>query len=205
MGLTRILEPDGEPITLELAKLHIKQDLDVEDDLLAGLIQAARELAESYTQSAFMTQTWRLTLDHDWPRDHATSCGPLWPGDGCPRILLPRPPLQAVSSVKYIDLAGTQQTLDPAKYIVSKRDTGLWAIEPAYAVIWPTVQCIPSAITVEFIAGVAGKDVPQAIKSALLVAIGYMSSNRGDANDSEALPLQARSLLQPYRVYPGIA
>ena len=63
MTLFRTLAPGAEPVTLAEAKDHLRLQHASEDELLAGLIRAAREDVERATGMALIDQTWRLALD----------------------------------------------------------------------------------------------------------------------------------------------
>ena len=60
-----IAPPAFEPVTLAEVKVWLRLDSDytAEDDLLRGLIQAAREWAEHYTQRAFVERTVESTTN----------------------------------------------------------------------------------------------------------------------------------------------
>ena len=63
--LARTLNPVLEPVTLAEAKLHLRSytsDI-AEDDLINGLLVAAREWVEDYTGRALVEQRWSLSLD----------------------------------------------------------------------------------------------------------------------------------------------
>jgi uncharacterized phiE125 gp8 family phage protein len=106
---------------------------------------------------------------------------PCWPMDG--QVRLPIGPVQSVSSVKYYDAGGVQQTL------VANADYQAWVgyrpptIFPAPQKFWPVIQFgrVP-AVTVDFVAGYGdtGSAVPAAAQQAILMTIGYWASNRGD-------------------------
>ena len=66
MTLVRTGEPAAEPVTLAEVKNHLRIAHDSENDLLQGLIRAAREDLERATGMALIDQTWRLVLD-GWP------------------------------------------------------------------------------------------------------------------------------------------
>jgi hypothetical protein len=116
-GIRQTVPPAIEPVTLTLAKLHLRLDADFTlDDTLIGLyISAAREHCERYTN----------TLDHfPWPwgcggtlptrgRDFTYQLGPYIEGLA---IRLPKPRTLAVTSIQYFDSTNTLQTLDPASY-----------------------------------------------------------------------------------------
>src|SRR3990167_7541589 len=96
MGQVRTADPTEEPLSLEEAKLHLKLDATDDDELVFGLIAAARASAEDYTGRALITQTWQLKIDGDW-LEVDEPCGH--------RIVLPRPPIASVASVQYVDTA----------------------------------------------------------------------------------------------------
>src|SRR5688572_5645345 len=107
MALTLVTPPVEEPVELDQAKLHLRETEDAEDELIEGLVLAARQHVETDTARALITQTWDLTVD----------------SLGC-QIELPKPPVQSVTSVKYLDSEGVEQTLPTDQYRVVKRDSG---------------------------------------------------------------------------------
>lgn len=199
MATILITPPTTDPISLAEAKAHCRIGIDDDDGLLAGYVLAARHHLETETRRAFMTQTWDLTLDYGWPVTRV---------DGCyrNRIVLPRPPVQSVTSISYIDGAGAAQTLATNQYKLAKADTGEWFIEPAYGVSWPTVRSEMAAITVRFVAGYGSSpgDVPEPLRQAMLLLVGHYYENREAVNVGAAvseLPLAVVSLVFPFRVF----
>lgn len=130
---------------------------------IAGL----RERAEAITGRAFITQTWEQVLDAFPP------CTPHMGGDNSARmadaselsgIKLGRPPLQSVTSIKYIDENGVQQTLDSSLYTVDKDSEPGWVF-PAPGQSWPATKTIQNAVRVRYVAGYGdAAAVPAAIK-----------------------------------------
>ena len=82
-GLRRTTAPSLEPITLAETKLFLRVDHSDEDALIASLITAARESAESYTRRSFITQTWELSYNDAAPTT----------------IMLPMRPVQNITSI----------------------------------------------------------------------------------------------------------
>jgi uncharacterized phiE125 gp8 family phage protein len=79
-------------------------------------------------------------------------------------IKLGRPPLQSVTSIKYIDEDGVQQTLDSSLYTVDKDSEPGWVF-PAPGQSWPSTKAIQNAVRVRYVAGYgAASDVPSALK-----------------------------------------
>ena len=66
MTLVRTSGPDAEPVTVSSLKAYLRLTHDSEDELLAGLIRAAREDVERATGLVLLGQEWRLVLDA-WP------------------------------------------------------------------------------------------------------------------------------------------
>lgn len=199
MAETLVTPPSDDPISLAEVKAHCRISIDDDDGLLAGYILAARQHLEGETRRAFLTQTWDLTLDCCWPRERIG-------GQLKRRIVLPRPPVQSVTSIKYIDTNGVEQTLAADQYKLAKSGTGEWLIEPAYGVTWPSVRNEMAAITVRFVAGYGGAttgNLPEPLRQAMLLLVGHFNENREAvaAGDFTELPLAVSSLVFPFRVF----
>jgi len=155
-----------------------------EDNDLGRLISAAREYCEKYTGKAWATQTIELYLDY-------------WPDT----IVLPCPPLQSVTSIKYKDSDGTETTLDTSLYIV---DTDGWTgrIVPAYNTAWPTFTPYPvNPIKVRYVAGYTA--IPASLKQAMLLLIGHWYENREAVligSISKTIEFALNALLSQHRV-----
>jgi uncharacterized phiE125 gp8 family phage protein len=160
--VTVVTPPAAEPITLAEAKLQCRVTGSAEDALLEPLITAAREAFEAEANVALVTRTLRLTVD----------------GFGVKPIRLPFPPAASISSVKYIDAAGVQQTLDAAEYVLDgSRQPAV--LRTAYGRSWPTVRLQHAAVEVEYVAGFGGPaDVPELAKAAIKLLLGHLFSNR---------------------------
>lgn len=191
-GLSLIATPTEEPVSLERAKLHLRVDHDVEDDLIAGWIAAARQLSEKHTARRWCEQGLRLTLA-DWPGGsgggwvesyiaHTTGQGSA--GD-CGAIPLPVEPVASVDAVKYYDLAGVLRTLTADTHYQVWLDHSPPLVAPAPLSVWPTVQSGRLApVQIEFTAGYGeATDVPEQAKAAILLCLGYWYENRGDGTD----------------------
>lgn len=132
------------------------------DPHLTRLIVAARVTAERITRRALVTQTWALYL-------------PMFPGW---EIAIPKPPLQSVSSISYVDADGVTQTLATDQYLVDARSEPA-CIVPAYGLVWPVTRVQPNAVTVRFVCGYgAAAAVPAGIKNWMLMRIATLWRNR---------------------------
>lgn len=182
-----VTAPAVEPVTLEDAKWHCRAD-DADDTLLGALIVAARESAEHETGRALCTQTRELVLDA-FPE----------------AFVLRGAPIQSLTSLKYLDTDGVEQTLDPQDTLLDK-DSEPGYLLPAYGKAWPASYPVPNAVRVCYTCGYGDASaVPQAIKQWMLLAIGAMYAQRETiivGTISAGLPDRFwHRLLDPYRLY----
>lgn len=187
MAYELITAPVVEPITLAEARSHLKDPPTGEDWLIQAYILAARERAEAITNRRFITQTW------DWHLD----AFPCW------GLELPFGKLQSITSVKYYDTAGVQQTLGSSLYLVdAKSDPG--RLTPAYGETWPSTREQMNAVTIRFVCGYGLTDkVPWQIRAAMLLMISHWYVNREPVNIGNIVtpvPMTVDDLLSPYRI-----
>lgn len=173
--------PTIEPITLKEAKEHLRVDLDDDDFLITALIETARLLIEKRTGRALITQTWQLILDEDTEE-----------------IELPYPPLQSVSSVKYIKDDGTEATASSSLYDVDTSQNSPGRIKLKNGCSWPTHRDFASFI-IEYVVGYgdAADDVPETLKQAILQTVAHLYENR----ESQEIPEGIHALIFPYRIF----
>lgn len=186
-----VIAPSEEPIALADAKWHCRADGTADDALLAALIVAARESAEHETGRALCTQTRELVLDA-FPE----------------AFVLRGAPIQSLTSLKYLDTDGVEQTLDPQDTLLDK-DSEPGYLLPAYGKAWPASYPVPNAVRVRYTCGYgAASAVPQAIKQWMLLAVGAMYAQRETFIEGRIVaPLPDRfwhRLLDPYRLYEAI-
>jgi uncharacterized phiE125 gp8 family phage protein len=106
----RLAPPPGaivEAMSLEAAKLQLRVDHDDEDELIAGLVEAALEYCEGYTRCALVPQRWRVNLSPN------TRTGWNWP------IELPYPPLVSVDKMEAVWDGGVVTPVDPSHFNIS--------------------------------------------------------------------------------------
>ena len=174
------------------------------DPLLNIYIAAARAYAEMVTQRQLMTATWKYVGDA-FPGMSMSSMSGVSEGRAFPRnaILLNKSPVKSVTSIKYLDMSGVQQTMPPADYTVD------YSMEPAritpvFGKIWPIALPQIGAVEITFTAGYgAAVDVPPGIKHWMLVRLDGLFRNRGETTEVqgrlEKMPY-VDGLLDPYTV-----
>lgn len=182
-----ITAPLEEPVTLAQAKAHLRKTTSEEDAQIMAKIFAAREHAETFTRRALVTQTWELLLDR-FPSGR--------------EIELPFPPLQSVTSVKYLDTNAAEQTFAAASYHVDAASTP-GRVVLASTASWPSTAERPNAVTVRFVAGYGGMAaVPFTMKAAILLLVGHLFEHREENQDFpvHAMPLGVERLLWSDRI-----
>ena len=162
-----ITAPSTEPVSLTEAKAHLRVTSTDDDDLITALIVAARAAAEHELQRSLITQTLEKALD-------------MFPD----AIQLLSPPVQSVTSVKYLDVDGVEQTLSSSSYTLDNASdsTPAW-LTPAYGYDWPETYAEVNAVKVRYVAGWGSASlVPQPIKQWMLLQIGHWYENRESVN-----------------------
>jgi uncharacterized phiE125 gp8 family phage protein len=188
MGLKLITPPEVEPVTLEEAKAHLRLNDDSDDAYVSALITAARERVELFLRRALITKAFECALD-SFPANQV--------------IDLPRPPLQSVESIQYVDTAGTVQTLAPDDYVVDASSSEIGRVALAWNRFWPITRSSINSILIQFTAGYgdAAEDVPQTIRQGILIEISNLYENREDVVVGQNISMLSLSerLLWPYR------
>ena len=189
MAYKVITPPSVEPITVAEFRLHQRLDPDdtTEDTAIAGFISAAREWTELYLGFAVAEQTVELALD----------------GYPDAAIALEGGPVSAVTSVKYIDASGVEQTLSNTLYALDDYSTPNW-LTMAYGTYWPTTYSVANALKVRYVIG--SGTVPASIKAAMLLLAGHLYENREEVSSVQAysVPMGVKALLTLHRVNMGI-
>ena len=169
-ALTEVTAPTEYPVTVLECKDHIIIDGNDDDALLTAYIAAATAQAQVWCNRQFVTATY------DWFLDS-------FPGGSCP-FRAPRAPLQSVTTLKYTDENGTQQTWTNTNYRVDS-DSAPGRITEAYDVVWPTTRSITNAVEIRIVCGYgAASAVPDSIKHAIKMMVGAMYADRESAFQS---------------------
>ncbi|MGH6859928.1 MAG: head-tail connector protein [Phyllobacterium sp.] len=159
MTLTLIKPPALEPVTLAQARQFLRLDDGGEDELLAGLVKAARETLEMQAGLVLIDQIFRLHVDR-------------WPAQGL--VSIAKHPVRAIVSVTAygkegapVPIAGNEMHLEaasrPARLHLGSRPAGT------------------SALDIDFTAGFGetGADVPDALRHAILNLVAHWYEYRG--------------------------
>jgi hypothetical protein len=206
-GFKVTTEPTAEPLSLQEVKEYLRVDDATDERVVQPLIIAARQFAEEHMNRALMQQTITLSLDAVVDQDE-----PLYEGMRTAPdlnyyknyLVLPKSPVQSVTSVKTYDDNDTATTMATTKYYV---DT---VREPARVVLrtgetFPTALRVANAIEVVYVAGyTSAYAVPEPIRLGMLQHIAYMYEHRGDMYEAQAAPTLMKSLYAPYVIHSGL-
>lgn len=193
MSYTVITPATLKPLTVQEVKDYLRVDSDAEDTLLGVLIDAATEVAQHYLGRFLLTTV--VEEFYDFFPVYQTGVDPFRGDRNI--VYLSRGPVQSVSSLKYIDGNGDEQTVSADDYrsdLVSEPAR----IMPEHG--WYGTKDTVNAVIVRYTCGYTqASDVPSNIKVALLLIIGEMYEKRVDS--VHRMPTASEHLLNPYRVF----
>ena len=178
-----------EPVTIAEVKGQSRIFTEDEDFWLdTKVVEAVRRVAD-YASKALMTETWTLKL-------------PSWPASG--KIVLPRPPLQSVTSITYLDTDGASQTLSAALYTVNTASEP-GTIVPAYGESWPSLRTQDGvhAVTIVYVAGhlIRGDIRLQPARAAIVDLVTLWHQTRGVTPVEDEVAILSRHLDPGFRCY----
>lgn len=187
-----ISAPATEPVTLAevKAQLGIETSDTVSDTVITRRITEAREWVENFTQRALITQTLEFVLD-------------AFPDA---EIEIPRPAIQSVVSVKYLDGSNVLQTVNSSSYEVDNYSSVRNFIRPSYGNEWPTnVLDAWNAVRVQYVAGYgAAAAVPGPIRESIMLIVGHWMNFQPGVESGVTItriPYAVEHLLAGYRTY----
>ncbi len=188
MGLEIVTAPSVEPVTVPEVIAFARHIPTVENAVVGTMAKAARIRLEKESWRAFVTQTWDLKLDRF----------PSW------EIQIPRPPLQSITSITYIDQDDASQTVSSSKYEDDTPYEDYGRVFPIPGETWPTdVRDRINAVTIRFVAGYGlAADVPDTIKVAIMQLTAYAIEHRMPivvGTIAAKLPLHFQSIVDTFR------
>jgi uncharacterized phiE125 gp8 family phage protein len=185
-----VTPPTVEPITTAEAKAHLRVSVSSQDTYIDTLIGTARRDIEEALGRSLILQTRKLVI-------------PCFQR----RTYLPYGPVQSVSSVKYLDQAGVEQTVATTTYDFIQSAEGASYVDLAWNAVWPTAREVANAVRFEYVCGYAGTGspvdlrggVPAPIKHALKMLIqAYYDDAK--AEDREAVTKAVGYMLTPFKM-----
>jgi len=187
--MKRTITANWEPVSVEEAKAQIQglEGISDFDTYIAGLISVAREMAEEYTWRTIVASTYELRL----------------PSFNSEKILLPHPVVAAITTIKYKDTTGTEQTIDAANYtLMDWEEPGI--VLPSSGNSWPASRGAEGDITITYSAGYATAAlVPGIFKQAIKMMVRTWFDNREDVTHRTVneMPMGSKYLLDSKRCF----
>ena len=217
MHTLNLISQDTTPVvSLNAAKAHLRITDDSNDIYIQALVERATGLIEAESNVDLRSTTWLWTGYFPHPRWHFGFASPFHNHDfvdGYSRgfrhkLILPRGPLQSVSSIHYYDFNNTlidwTNTTDNTNYYVMKSRNSLGWIQPQlfYPATYDTFR--PDAVQITFVSGYS--PAPAIAQQCVLLAIGTWFENREDSVEVSLsqLPLGFDRLLDQIRIEASI-
>ena len=159
MALKLITAATVLPVSVAEAKLSCRFDAADLDADISDMIKDAQRLTEHETGVCLTQSTWEVSLD-SFPA----------------AIELTRGPVASITSIKYKDAAGVEQTLSPAAYALDAQDAyGFAYAVPAYGTEWPDTRDEINAVKVQYVAGVlTAAEVPSHLRRKVKIFVAMM-------------------------------
>lgn len=187
-GVRILTPPEADPVSVADVKARLRIDASDEDALLAQLVRGsvARIDGPQGIGVAMMRQTWRKAMD-DFPK----------------MIRLPGAPFVDVVELRYLDVAGVWQVLDPALYRVDGESEPA-RVEPVSGGSWPATAAIDTGtVQVDYRVGAAtAGEVPGDLIDALCLMVGHRYEHREAVMvemSASPLPLGVADILADHR------
>lgn len=160
----RVTAPATLPVALDQAKEWLRVDHDADDLLIGALIAAAVDHLDGMRGIlgyALEPQTWEMTA-------------PCWPFG---QIILPLGPVVSITSVKYLDTEGVEQTLPTSDYRLEGS-----RVARGFGTYWPATATAGDAVRVRW---VAGTGTPPAVLLAIRVWLAQAYDKRDTTPDMD--------------------
>lgn len=206
MALKLVTAPATEPVLISEAREWVRQTGTHHDSMLLRIVAAASGAYEADTGQQLITAEYQLELDR-FPSGCEAWDGQRWVRAAVSEIRLPRPPVQLpITSIKYLDVDGVEQTLATTVYEVATN--GVLATEGLIRLkrdqSWPEIDARADAVRIRFKAGYGDDEsfVPGDAKIAILAHVEHIYGAPGATVEEKiaANPLTFDALKQVRRV-----
>lgn len=187
---TLVEGPGVEPLEVGEVRGHLRIEHSEDDLWLRAAIVAVRQRMEVFLGRALITQTWEAA----WA---------AWPGE---EMELRPAPLQAVTWLRYYGADGSESTV--GGYVVDTRPrVGRVVLRSGSSWPWPagglaTANGVVARYVVGY--GARAKDVPQFLRSVMLLWVGDLYENRESVltgSIATKLPTGMEGALWGWRVF----
>lgn len=158
-----ITAPFGEPLSLSEVLEHVRQQAGLDDSVLLGLISAVRKMCENQTGHHILGTRLKQVMDgFDYP------------------MYLVRYPFLSLEKIRYMDMGGVWQDVDPTIYVVDKASEPC-RISPAFSRIYPIPRPQAASVEITFLAGFAAIFTVDSVRNAIVVKGPWIQYAVGDS------------------------
>lgn len=172
MSLRLVTAPNVRPVTTADMKLHLRVDHNDEDDLIEALIETATKSAEHIMGRAVMHQHWQLLTD------------------SFENLVMRKPIVTEVTTVKYVDTDGDLTTLHNSVYQEVLGSEYEPYITLAYGKEWPLFRSQPECVQVNFTCGeTSANNVPAPIITWIKLCVTSLYENRASVTERQTYSL----------------
>lgn len=161
-----VTSPVGQVVDAQEMSEYLRWDSPEEVRLILGNVAGATKYVEENSGKQLLTATY----DVSWRR---------FPGCNG-ELVVPRLPFASLTSLKYSDANGTEQTLSSTLYTVNSGSEHAAAyIIPAYNEIWPSTRGHDRDVTARFVCGFGTKEqVPDTYKIQICMLAAHWWKHR---------------------------
>jgi uncharacterized phiE125 gp8 family phage protein len=210
-GSVLTVAPATEPVTAAELRTHLRTDsTELPDAEANALITDARTEIENMTSLAFISQSWRLSIDR-WPAGgeawwdgvREMSITELYNSNTLQSLALPRWPLVSITSVTVYDEDSNASTVtvNDVFDVDTYQTPGRITLKRGQT--WPIALRANDAIQVIYVAGyVNAAAVPSPMKRAVKQLAAFLYSHRGDDCDPAQAYMEsgAQGIMAQYKV-----
>lgn len=186
-----VAAPTTAPITATEVKANSRIDDADSNTLIEGLIAGAISYLDGWSGilcRCLEEQTWRQDYDYF-----------------CRHLRIPLAPVISITSVKYDDTSGVEQTVSASNYEVLNDDLGPY-VRFVSTFSFPSTDSEYPSVRVTYKAGHAqsggASTVPPAIRQAMLLLVGHWYEHRESVNVGNivtSFPMGFDALIAPFR------
>lgn len=179
-----VVTPPVPAIDLELVKTHLRVEHGGDDTLIQAYIDAAVSAIDGPGGSLGRC-LWPQTLE----LRKTTLSAPF---------RLPYGPVDAITSVKTVDLAGIEQTMSSTDYLL----TNAGDLTLTHNASWPSLRGDTEGVRIRYQAGY--ETLPPAILPAVMLMVGDLYANRetvAQVTGAVQMSMTVQNLLGPYRAW----
>ncbi len=187
MAIIVVTPPAEYPVTVAEMRDWLRETVATsQDNVITSNIAAAVDLFEGETGCKLITQTLEQTLDN-FPDAIELECVPV----------------TVVTSIKFDDANGVEQTLSALDYSLDNGSPDKGWIVPVSGTIWPETYDAINTVRVRFVAGYgAASVVPEDIKNWIKAHAADLYQGRGTIDQSSVVNHPYfRRVLAKYRTY----